>query len=107
MATLREQLLLATEGVRIADKELEKDRVAASLQAEQHDEAMNRFFIRCDRLQGELGATKEDFEIARNQAQELGLRLSECQERLAAESEELAKIHIEFHPQQTRAGPRG
>ena len=51
VATLREQLLLATEGVRIADKELEKERAAATLQSERHEEAMNRLSTRCDRLQ--------------------------------------------------------
>ena len=96
VATLREQLSLASEGVRIADKELESERAAAKSQTEQHEEAMSRLSTRCDRLQGELGATKEDFEVARNHAQELERRLSECHERLAAESEELARVRLEL-----------
>ena len=56
VATLREQLLLASEGVRIADKEQENGRAAAKVQTERHDDAMNRLSIRYDRLQGELGS---------------------------------------------------
>ena len=64
---------------------------------------MNLLSGRCDQLQGKLGATKEDVEVARHQAQELEHQLSECQERLVDESAELAKVH----PQQSRVGLQG
>ena len=96
VATLREQLSLASEGVRSAEKELENERAAAKSQTKRHDVEMSRLSTRCDRLQGELGATKDDFEVARNQAQEMERRLSECQERLASESDELAKVRREL-----------